>query len=121
MSRVSRPGSQVPGASNLCSYTDNEAEARVPPHARAEEDSLTSCGVGEEAHGHMKSKVRRTILRFFMNGQTYCHGQYIVTGTQLAAFFGQATVIAAYRNFRIFISWVWRLSRRRTRVVVIIR
>ena len=79
---------------------------RVLPLARAEEDSLALFGVGEEAHGHMKSKVRRTILSFFMNGQTYCRGHLIVTGTQLAAFFGQATVIASYHNFRIFNLWV---------------
>ena len=89
-----------------CSYKDNEAEVRVTLLTRAEEDSLAPFGVGEEAHGHMKSKVRRTILRFFMNGQTYCGGHYIVTGAQLAAFFGQASVIAAYYNFRIFNSWV---------------
>ena len=53
----------------LCSYKDNEAEARVPPLARAEEDSLASFGIGEEAHGHRKRKARRTIRRFFMNGQ----------------------------------------------------
>ena len=79
---------------------------RVPLLTGAEEDSLAPFGVSEEAHGHMKSKVRRTILRFFMNGQTHCRGNYIVTGTQLAAFFGQATIIAAYHNFRIFNSWV---------------
>ena len=54
----------------LCSYTDNEAEARVPPLARAEEDSLAPFGIGEEVHGHMKRKVRRTVRRFFMDGQT---------------------------------------------------
>ena len=74
------------------SYKDNEAEARVPPLARAEEDSLAPFGIGEEAHGHKKRKVRRTIRRFFMDGQTYYRGHHVVTGTQLAAFFGQATV-----------------------------
>ena len=64
----------------------------LPPLARAEEDSLAPFGIVEEAHGHMKRKVRRTIRRFFMNGQTYYRGHHIVTGTQLAAFFGQATV-----------------------------
>ena len=101
MNRVSRPGSQVPGASNYAATKDNEAEVRVPLLTRAEEDSLVPLG-----SGHMKSEVRRTILRFFMNGQTYCRGHNIVTGTQLAAFFGQATVIAACHNFRIFNSWV---------------
>ena len=76
----------------LCSYKDTEAQARVLPLARAEEDSLTSFGIGGEAHGHMKRKVRRTIRRFFMNGQTYHRSHHIVTGTQLAAFFGQASV-----------------------------
>ena len=54
----------------------------------------------------MKSEVRRTILRFFINEQTYCRGHYIVTGTQLAAFFGQVTVITAYHYCRRFNSWV---------------
>ena len=71
---------------------DNEAEAKVPPLARAEEDSLAPFGIGEEAHGHMKRKVRRTVRRFFLNGQTYYRGHHFVTGAQLAAFFGQATV-----------------------------
>ena len=43
-------------------------------------------GSVEEIHGHMKRKVRRTIRRFFMDGQTYYRGHHIVTGTQLAAF-----------------------------------
>ena len=78
-----------PSRLGLCSYKDNEAEARVPLLARAEEDSLAPFGFGEEAHGHMKRKLRRTIRRFFMDGQTYYRGRHIVTGTQLAAFFGQ--------------------------------
>ena len=40
----------------------------------------------------MKRKVRRTIRRFLLDGQAYYRGHHIVTGTQLAAFFGQATV-----------------------------
>ena len=40
----------------------------------------------------MKRKVRRTIRRFFLDGQTYYRGHHIVTGMQLAAFFGQATI-----------------------------
>ena len=93
MNRVSRPGSQVPGASDYADTKTIEAQARVPPLARAEEDSLASpFGIGEEAHKHMKRKVRRTIRRFFMDGQTYYRGHHLVTGAQLAAFFGQATV-----------------------------
>ena len=42
-----------PNRLGLCSYKDNEAEARVPPLARAEEDSLAPFGIGEKAHGHM--------------------------------------------------------------------
>ena len=81
-----------PRRHEVCSYTDNEAEARVPPLAPAEEDSLVPSGIGEEVRGHMKRKVRRTIRRFFLDGQAYYRGHHIVTGTQLAAFFGQATV-----------------------------
>ena len=78
----------VPSPTRLesCSYTDNEAEARVPPLARTEEDSLAPFGIGEEVRGHMKRKVRRTFRRFFMDGQTYHRGHHIVTVTQLAAF-----------------------------------
>ena len=86
------PSPRRPRRPGLCSYKDNEAEARVPPLARAEEDSLAPFGIGEEAHGHMKRKVRRTFRRFFMDGQTYYRGHHIVTGTQLAAVFGQAAV-----------------------------
>ena len=81
-----------PRRHEVCSYTDNEAEARVPPLAPAEEDSLDPSRIGEEVRGHMKRKVRRTIRRFFFDGQAYYRGHHIVTGTQLAAFFGQATV-----------------------------
>ena len=52
----------------LCSYKDKEAEARVPPLPMAEEDSLAPFGIGE---GSARRKVRRTIRRFFMSGQTY--------------------------------------------------
>ena len=86
------PRVRSPRRLGLCSYTDNKAEARVPPLTRAEEDSLAPIGIGEEVHGHMKRKVRRTIRRFLMDGQTHDRGHHIVTGTQLAAFFGQATV-----------------------------
>ena len=75
-----------PRRHEVCSYTDNEAEARVPPLAPAEEDSLAPSGIGEEVRGHMKRKVRRTIRRFFLDGQAYYRGHRIVTGTQLAAF-----------------------------------
>ena len=37
----------------------------------------------------MKRKVRRTIRRYFMDGQTFYRDHHIITGTQLAAFFGQ--------------------------------
>ena len=40
----------------------------------------------------MKRKVRRTIRCFFLDGQAYYRGHHIVTDTQLAAFFGQATI-----------------------------
>ena len=53
----------------------------------------------------MKRKVRRTVRRFFMDGQTYYRGHHIVTGTQLAAFFGQATV-----------QRVWNLAREAQRI-----
>ena len=81
-----------PRRHEVCSYTDNEAEARVPPLAPAEEDSLAPSRIGEEVRRHMKRKVRRTIRSFFLDGQAYYRGHHIVTGTQLAAFFGQATV-----------------------------
>ena len=81
-----------PRRHEVCSYTDNEAEARVPPLTPAEEDSLAPSGIGEEVRGHKKRKVRRTIRRFLLDGQAYDRGHHIVTGTQLAAFFGQATV-----------------------------
>ena len=35
----------------LCSYKDNEAEARVPPLARAEEDSLAPFAIGRKRTG----------------------------------------------------------------------
>ena len=81
-----------PRRHEVCSYIDSEAEARVPPLAPPEEDSLAPFEIGEEVRGHMKCKVRRTPRRYFLDGQTYCRGHHIVTGTQLAAFFGQATV-----------------------------
>ena len=81
-----------PRRHEVCSFSDNEAEARVPPLALAEEDSLAPSGIGEEVRGHMKRNVRRTIRRFFLDGQTYHRGHHIVTGTQLVVFFGQATV-----------------------------
>ena len=39
----------------------------------------------------MKRKVRRTVRRFFMDGQTCHRGHHIITGTQLAAFYGQTS------------------------------
>ena len=72
---------------------DNEAEVRVPPLARVEEDSLAPFGIGE-------GQVRRTIRCFFMNGKTCYRGHKIVTGTQLAAFFGQATVQRVWNRAR---------------------
>ena len=83
---------RIPKRHAVCSYTDNEAGARVPPLAPAGEDSLALSRIGEEARGHMKRKVRRTIRRFCLDGQTHYRGHHIVTGTQLAAFIGQATV-----------------------------
>ena len=41
------PSVPSPRRLELCSYTDNEAEARVPPLARAEEDCLAPFAIEE--------------------------------------------------------------------------
>ena len=93
MSRVSRHGSQSPRRHEVCSYTDNEAEARVPPLAPAEEDSLAPFGIGEEvrrAH-ETQGASHYSPLHSWMDRRIIA-----ATTSSLARswpnFFGQATV-----------------------------